>query len=217
MVLVSIDTFLLLYCGAYDDSCPKKIALICLKHHLRAKRKTLNIRETTPADIEEILYVEREAFQRDSEANINRDLITDPSAEPRVSLLAIVENQPVGHILFTRGYIEGNPRIRVSFLAPLAVIPKFQKQRIGAALIKEGITRLSKIGVDLVFLLGHPEYYPRFGFEAASKLGFQPTYPIPSEVADAWMVLPLRPDIIGAISGKVICCDVMNKPEVWHQ
>jgi len=123
----------------------------------------------------------------------------------------------VGHILFSRGYIEGNPRIGVSFLAPLAVIPKFQNQGIGGALIKEGRTRLSKIGVDLVFLIGHPEYYPRFGFTPASKLGFQPTYSIPSEVADAWMVLALRPDIIGEISGKVICCDVMNKPEVWHQ
>jgi len=177
----------------------------------------LNIRETTPADIKDILYVEREAFQRDSEVNITRDMLSDPSAEPRVSLLAFVENQPVGHILFTRGYIEGNQGIGVSFLAPLAVIPKFQKQGIGGALIKEGITRLSKIGVDLVFLLGHIEYYPRFGFAPASNLGFQPTYPIPSEVADAWMVLPLRPDVIGTISGKVICCDVMNKPEVWHQ
>ncbi|MCW4031105.1 MAG: N-acetyltransferase [Candidatus Bathyarchaeota archaeon] len=177
----------------------------------------MNIRETTPADINDILYVEREAFQRDSEVNITRDMLSDPSAEPRVSLLAFVENQPVGHILFTRGYIEGNPRIEVSFLAPLAVIPNFQKQRIGGALIKEGIKRLLIMGVDLVFVIGHPEYYPRFGFAPASKLGFQPTYPLPAEVAAAWMVLALRPNIIGATSGKVICCDVMNKPEVWHQ
>jgi len=177
----------------------------------------LNIRETTPADIKNILYVEREAFQRDSEVNITRDMLSDPSAKPRVSLLAFVKNRPVGHILFTRGYIEGNLRIGVSFLAPLAVIPKFQRQGIGGALIKEGITRLSKMGVDLVFVIGHPEYYPRFGFTPASKLGFQPTYPLPAEVADAWMVLALRSDIIGVISGKVICCDFMNKPEVWHQ
>jgi putative acetyltransferase len=176
----------------------------------------LNIRETTPVDINDILYVEREAFQRDSEVNITRDILSDPSAEPRVSLLAFFENQPVGHVLFTRGYIEGNPRIEVLFLAPLAVIPKFQKQGIGGALIKEGIARLSKMGVDLVFVIGHPEYYPRFGFSPASKLGFQPTYPLPAEVGDAWMVLALSPNIIGAISGRVICCDAMNKPEVWR-
>jgi putative acetyltransferase len=177
----------------------------------------LDIRETTPADIKDILYVEREAFQQDSEVNITRDMLADPSAEPRVSLLAYVENQPVGHILFTRGYLEGNPQIDVSFLAPLAVIPSFQKQGIGGALIKEGIKRLSLMGFDLVFVVGHPEYYPRFGFTPASKLGFQPTYPLPAEVADAWMVLALRPDIIGATSGKIICCDVMNNPEIWHQ
>jgi putative acetyltransferase len=177
----------------------------------------LNIRETTPKDIKDILHIEGEAFQRDSEVNITRDMLSDPSAKPRISLLAFVKNQPVGHILFTRGYIEGNPRIGVSFLAPLAVIPNFQNQGIGSALIKEGITRLSKMGVDLVFVIGHPDYYPRFGFTPASKLGFQPTYPLPSEVADAWMVLTLRPNIIGATSGKVICCDAMNKPEVWQQ
>ena len=177
----------------------------------------MNIRETTPADINDILYVEREAFRRDSEVRITREMLSDPSAEPRVSLIAFVENQPVGHILFTRGYIEGNPRIEVSFLAPLAVIPNFQKQGIGGALIKEGIKRLLKMGVDLVFVIGHAEYYPRFGFAPASKLGFQPTYPLPAEVSAAWMVLALRPNKIGAISGKVICCDFMNKPEVWHQ
>jgi putative acetyltransferase len=177
----------------------------------------LNIRETTPEDQKWILHVEREAFQRDPEANITRDMLSDPSAEPRVSLLAFVENQPVGHILFTRGYLEGNPQIDVSFLAPLAVIPKFQRQGIGGSLIKEGLSRLSKMGVDLVFLLGHLEYYPRFGFASASKLGFPPTYPIPPEVCNAWMVLALRPGVIGRVSGKVICCDAMNKVEVWHQ
>jgi putative acetyltransferase len=177
----------------------------------------LNIKETTLGDIKDILHVEGEAFQRDSEVNITRDMLSDPSAEPRVSLLAYIENQPVGHILFSRGYIEGNPRIEVSFLAPLGVIPDFQKKEIGGVLIKEGVKRLSIMGVDLVFVIGHPEYYPRFGFAPASTLGFQPTYPLPAEVADAWMVLALRPNIIGATLGKVICCDVMNKAEVGHQ
>ena len=182
-----------------------------------AKYKTLNIRETTSADIKDILYVIREAFQRDSEANITRDMLSDPSAEPRVSLLAYSENQPVGYILFTHGYIERNPRIEVSFIAPLAVIPNFQKQGIGSALIKEGIKRLSKIGVDLVFVIGHTKYYSRFGFIPASKLGFQPTFPLPAEVTDAWMVLALHPNIICSTSGKLICCDAINKPEIWHQ
>jgi putative acetyltransferase len=177
----------------------------------------LNIRETTPDDLNEILYVEGEAFQQDSEVNLTREMLSDPSAKPRLSLLAFIKNQPVGHILFTRGFIEDNPQIKVSFLAPLAVIPKHKKQGIGGILIKEGIKQLSKMGVDLVFVLGHPEYYPRFGFTPALKLGFLPTYPLPVEVSDAWMVLALNSNIIRTVSGKVICCDVLNKPEHWEE
>jgi len=63
----------------------------------------------------------------ESEVIITRDMLSDPSAKPRFSLLAFVKNQPVGHILFTHGYIEGNLEIKISFLAPLAVIPKYQR------------------------------------------------------------------------------------------
>jgi putative acetyltransferase len=71
--------------------------------------------------------------------------------------------------------------------------------------------------VDLIFVVGHPDYYPRFGFTPALKLGLQPTYPLPAEVAYTWMVLALHPNILDTTSGKVICYDTMNKPEVWHQ
>ena len=98
----------------------------------------------------DILYVEGEAFQRDLEVKITRDMLSDPSAKPILSLLAYIENKPVGHILFTNGYIEGNPQINVSFLAPLAVIPDFQRQGIGGALINEGVKKLSKMGLRLV-------------------------------------------------------------------
>ena len=97
------------------------------------------------------------------------------------------------------------------------MVPKFQRQGIGGALIKRGLEILSKSGIDLVFVVGHPQYYPRYGFTSASKLGFESTYSIPKEAADARMVKELRSGIIGSVSGKVICCDVMNKPEVWRK
>ena len=176
------------------------------------------IRETTDADLNDILFVEREAFNTNKEAELTRDMLADPSAKPRLSLLAFVENQPAGHILFTNGQLSNaEGKVAVSFLAPLAVVPRFQKQGIGGSLIKKGLELLSQSSVDLVFVVGHPEYYPRYGFTPASKLGFEPTYPIPEEVADAWMVQALRPDIIGAVSGKVICCDTLNKPEHWRE
>jgi putative acetyltransferase len=175
------------------------------------------IRETKDADLNDILFIEREAFNSHKEADITKDMLADPTAKPLLSLIAYVENHPAGHILFSKAHISSTRNVMVSFLAPLAVIPQFQKHGIGGALIKKGLELLSQSGVDLVFVVGHPTYYPRHGFTPAGKLGFEPTYPIPEEVADAWMVQALRPGIIGAVSGKMICCDALNKPELWRK
>jgi putative acetyltransferase len=96
-------------------------------------------------------------------------------------------------------------------------VPDAQKQGIGGKLIEHGLRNLSASGVDLVVVLGHPEYYPRYGFEPAANLGFDATYPIPEKNADAWMVLALRADAVGAFRGKVICADKLNKPEYWRE
>jgi putative acetyltransferase len=175
----------------------------------------MSIRTTTQADLNDILSVERAAFKRDREANLTAALLADPSAEPRLSLMAYVDGQPAGHILFTKATLTNHPEVAVQFLAPLAVTTKFQRQGIGGALIKRSLELLTKANVDLIVLLGHPTYYPKFGFEPASKLGFEPTYPIPAESDDAWMVLALTHNIIGRVSGRVICCDAMNKLEIW--
>ncbi|PVX27690.1 MAG: GNAT family N-acetyltransferase [Candidatus Bathyarchaeum sp.] len=177
----------------------------------------LYIRETDDTDLEKILFVEKEAFGIDKEAELTRDILADPSAEPILSLLAFVDEQPVGHILFSKGQVLGNPELSVSILAPLAVLPNFQRQRIGGELIKKGLQKRSADGVDIMFVLGHPDYYPRHGFVPAGKLGFEAPFPIPEKVADAWMVQELRPNVIGSVSGKVICCDALNKPEHWHE
>lgn len=76
---------------------------------------------------------------------------------------------------------------------------------------------MSESGVELVFVLGHPDYYPRYGFKPAGVLGYEAPYPIPDEQADAWMVQELRPGVIDSVSGKVICADVMNQPEHWRE
>ena len=153
----------------------------------------------------------------DNEADLTRNLLADPTAKPILSLLAYVANQPAGHILFTKMNIPDAPNVRVSLLAPLAVVPKFQRQGIGGALIKKGLERLSKQDIDLVFVLGHPTYYPRYGFTPAGKLGFEAPYPIPEKDANAWMVQALKPNIIGFVSGKVLCSNALNKPEYWRE
>jgi putative acetyltransferase len=187
--------------------------MVCLEQWLLQ----MCIRETDDADLNCILFVEGEAFNSDKEANLTMDLFADRSAKPLLSLMAFVEGQPAGHILFTAARLSGVAReVAVSFLAPLAVVPVFQRRGVGGSLIKNGLERLSRSGVDLVFVVGHPQYYPRHGFTPAGKLGFETPYPMPVEHADAWMVRALRPDVIGSVSGKVVCCDTLNKPELWQ-
>jgi putative acetyltransferase len=175
------------------------------------------IREATDLDLNDTLLVERAAFKKDGESNLTRDLLADPTAKPTLSLLAYIGAQPVGHILFTKATITTAPHIKASILAPLAVIPEYQKQGVGGALIKKGLQLQEQSGIELVFVLGHIKYYPKYGFTPAHKLGFEPTYPVPAEVADAWMVQALRPNIIGAVKGKVMGCNAMNRPENWRE
>jgi putative acetyltransferase len=175
------------------------------------------IRKTVETDLEDALVVEQAAFGSDKEAALVRDLVGDNSAGPTVSLLAFIDDQPVGHILFTRARLEPVAPLSLYILAPLAVIPEFQNQGIGGALVEKGIQILSEADVDLVFVLGHPAYYPRFGFKPAGVLGFAATYPIPDKNADAWMVQALKSEIIEQYSGTVICADTMHKPEYWRE
>jgi putative acetyltransferase len=175
----------------------------------------LYIRETSAADLNDVLLVEGAAFDGGEEVEFTRALLADPTAKPLISLMSFIEGEPAGHILFTAARLV-NSEVAVSFLAPLAVIPKFQRRGVGSSLIKNGLERLSKSGVDLVFVVGHPQYYPRYGFTRADKLGFETPYPMSAEHADAWMVRALRPYLIGSVFGRVVCCDTLNKPELWR-
>ena len=176
------------------------------------------IRETGATDRNAILAVETAAFAADPTVPVLvADLLDDPSTLPLLSLIALEDDKAVGHILFTATRLDPPAALSTAILAPLAVIPEEQNRGIGGALIRAGLERLRQAGVALVFVLGHPEYYPRYGFEPAGRLGFEAPYAIPDEHADAWMVQALRPGVIGAVSGKVVCADALNKPEHWRE
>jgi putative acetyltransferase len=175
------------------------------------------IREATDGDLDDVLDVERRAFGRDDEAELVRALMADPSAEPRLSLLALSEGRAVGHILFTAVTVNGADRsVPASILAPMAIVPREQSQGYGSRLIEEGLKRLAKADVALVFVLGHPGYYPRFGFVPASPLGFAPPYPLSEEQANAWMVQAVRGGAVGELTGQVKCADALSRPELWR-
>ena len=181
----------------------------------------MEIRKSTESDLNDVLDVERQAFGTEKGpeiAGLVNGLLHDPSAMPLLSLIAVDDDKAIGHILFTKARIaDSQESISAVILAPLAVIPEAQSRGVGGRLIQEGLRLLLESGVDLVFVLGHPGYYPRHGFKPAGALGFEAPYPIPDEHADAWMVQELHPGVIGSISGKVICADVLNQPEHWRE
>jgi putative acetyltransferase len=100
-----------------------------------------------------------------------------------LSLAATVDSTIVGHVLFTPCRTdEGDSAC--SLLAPLAVVPAWQKQGIGSSLVREGLQRLREAGVSQVFVLGDPAYYGRHGFKQESQV--RPPYALPAEWATAW-------------------------------
>ncbi len=179
----------------------------------------MQIRESTASDLDDVLRVEKQAFGEEEGPEIVQlvaALLDDPSAMPLLSLLAVQNDQVIGHVLFTKAcFTKVEDSISARILAPLAVVPDAQGQGVGGQLIREGLERLSKSGVDLVFVLGHPEYYPRHGFKPAGVLGFEAPYPIPEKNANAWMVQELDTGVIDRVSGKIICADALDQPEHW--
>jgi putative acetyltransferase len=159
----------------------------------------LEIRAEQPGDLPAIHEVERLAFGRDGEANLV-DTLRRAGGLP-VSGVALREGAVVGHIAFSPATVEsGDPAVQVLALGPLAVIPSLQRQGIGAALMHWGLAECRRQGHRLVFLLGHPEYYPRFGFQPAGRLGFECPFPAPPEV---FMVAELQPGALRGCRGKL--------------
>jgi len=179
----------------------------------------IQIRESNEPDFNDIMEVEKEAFGNDKEAELVAQLLDDITAEPLVSLLAFLGNKAIGHILFTKAIIEGsNANTLLHILAPLAVMPEYQRKGVGGLLINEGLRRLKEIGSEVVFVLGHKEYYPKYGFiPDAGRMGFSAPYPIPAKDADAWMVQVLEPEGFNISKGKVICSNELNRPEHWRE
>ncbi len=178
----------------------------------------LRIEEAAASDTDDVLAVERAAFGSDAEADLVQALLDDPTAQPRLSLVARDAHGAIGHVLFTAARLEGWPHeAPIAILAPLAVVPDAQRHGVGGALIERGLDLLRQSGVTLVFVLGHPDYYPRHGFEPAGRLGFEAPFPIPGADAGAWMVRALRPGLIGALVGTVRCADALNEAAYWQE
>ena len=179
----------------------------------------MNIRSSHESDRSAIGAVHLSAFGSEEGLEIVglvNGLLDDDTARPTLSLIAEADGGIVGHILFTNATLRPEqPDRSIRLLAPLAVSPDRHKQGIGGGLIAAGLERLKESSVDLVFVLGHPEYYPRFGFRPAGALGLDAPYPIPPHHADAWMVHELRTGVLPHLQGVLQCAAALNRPEYW--
>ena len=130
----------------------------------------LTIRAELPHDIAAIYALTAAAFGRSEEARLN-DLLR-ASGNLWLSLLAELDGEVVAHTAFSPATIEMPGRtLQALALGPVAVIPAQQKRGIGGMVIRHGLSECAKLGHDVVFLLGHPSYYPRLGFRPAKALG----------------------------------------------
>ena len=138
------------------------------------------LRSESTADHESIDAVVDLAFDGAAESLLIRLIRGTDRFVSDLSIVAEVDNAIVGHILLSYVDLVGDATIRVLSLAPLAVHPHHQNRGIGGALVTEAIERADARGEPLVVLEGHPGYYPRFGFERGSRLGFEkPAHQIP--------------------------------------
>ena len=156
------------------------------------------IRQEIPEDTSDIHVLNEQAFGTPEEANII-DRLRDV-CEGLLSLVAIEKEKIVGHILFSPVTIEGKHGVVNGMgLAPMSVLPSMQRQGIGTQLVKRGIKYLKRTKCPFIIVLGHPEYYPRFGFEIASKYGIKShCESVPDE---AFMILWLDKSMMNHVSG----------------
>ena len=157
------------------------------------------VRPETAADHKAIRQVNRLAFGQEAEANLVDAL--RGAGHSRVSLVAEVEGQVVGHILFSElSIMTKTGTVPALALAPMAVLPGFQKQGIGSELVRRGMDVCRDQGHRIVVVLGHPNFYPRFGF--SSRLAERLESPFGK--GPSHMAAELVPGALDGVEGKVI-------------
>ena len=167
----------------------------------------VNIRQETPGDHETVNQVIEAAFAKAEHADGNEHHLVarlrgSSAFVPELSLVAEVDGNIVGHILFTKIVIKAEEHQHEALaLAPVSVHPDCQRHGFGAKLIEAGHKIATELGFGAVILLGHPAYYPKFGYRPASGFGIKAPFDVPDE---AFMAIALRPGALDEIEGTVV-------------
>jgi putative acetyltransferase len=156
------------------------------------------IRAEQEQDRADVHAVNVSAFETPLEADLV-DALRE-QAEPLVSLVAEDNGAIVGHIMFSPVSLSGHPGLKMMGLAPMAVAPEHQRQGVGSALVRAGLEQCKQLGCMAVVVLGHPKYYPRFGFSPSTRFGIGSEYEVPEEV---FMATELQPSALTGKTGTV--------------
>jgi predicted N-acetyltransferase YhbS len=160
---------------------------------------TIQVRTEEPGDREAVRGLNEAAFPTTTEADLVDALRADGDTVPELCLVAVDQGEVVGHICFSRAGLDPDgPEILA--LAPMAVLPDRQSQGIGGELIREALSRAERTDHPLVIVLGHADYYPRFGFDPASAYGIRAPFEVPDE---NWMAYTL-PSYEPGTRGRVV-------------
>lgn len=161
----------------------------------------MSIRQEQRADYAAINEVNDLAFGQPNEAKLIRQIRAADGFDPRLSFVATADEEVVGHILFSPIHIEGTDQHHPALaLAPMAVRPQQQRKGIGSSLVREGLEICRCLGHNVVVVMGHVDFYPRFGFTPASSHGIAAPFDVPDA---AFMVLALARDGFRGVSGIV--------------
>ena len=162
----------------------------------------IKIRKETQSDYTDVYNLNKVAFKQDAESKLIELLRKSSAFIPELSIVAIIDNNIVGHILFTKIIIkaENGTEYNSLALAPMSVIPKYQAKGIGGQLIKHGLNTAKRLGFESVIVLGHKDYYPKFGFKAASQWNIKAPLDVPDNV---FMAIELVENGLRGISGVV--------------
>ena len=163
----------------------------------------ITIRSENPKDYDVIYEINKQAFNSEVEARLIDTIRHSSNFIHDLSLVALKDSKIVGHILFSQAKIKNKETEKpILILAPVAVLPEFQKQGIGSSLVKKGLQACKGFGHNIIVVIGHPEFFPRFGFTPARKKGLEISFgaEVPSE---AFMVYELKKGVLKDIKGIV--------------
>lgn len=167
----------------------------------------VTLRQENENDFESVFQLIEKAFEKEEYSDHKEQFLVERLRNseafiPELSIVAELDGKIVGHILFTKLQIKNESQTFPSLaLAPVSVLPEFQGKGIGSKLILHGHEIAKSLGYKSVILLGHQDYYPRFGYELCEKYDIKMPFDVPAENC---MIFALTENALSGINGEVV-------------